>query len=368
MSIHDVNKAESTIILESMSNFLAGGSTILEAVEYTRDMFDGEHVGKQMNPYFMSRDAKLYRILQRIITETRDASIPIEESLCNFKVLNEDEKFVLQNPIEKPIELVKKILNERKSTGRFEALWKKTFRTTFWLAYITCIAMILYRDKMVSAIKESQTAFSVKADLEVGAINIVPYYLENEYFFVGVLIFFIGIYYGTAFFYRYYYKHDRRVIYKLPLFNLKAWDDVPVLLQLMHSIRKSGSKTTVKVFEILEENKSYEGLKDMFKRLQEHESIREPKFVLFEEYNFPKEVSLLIRARENTSSGKSTDFWYQWENFIDFAKSSAENKFNSMESKLQIVPMALPYFFPMAILTDLGNVYSSMMNMSGLNM
>lgn len=365
MNIQEVNKTESTVILQSMSNFLAGGSTILEAVEFTRDMFDGDHVGKTLNSYFMSRDAKLYRILQRVIIETREASVPIEEALATYKILSEDEKFVIQNPTEKPVVLIKKIIKERKAEGRFEKIMKKSFRTTFYFAYIVCIAMIWWRDVMVEKIKETQDSFSIKADLET-PINIVPYYLDNQWFFIVLLLFLLILYYGSAYTFRYFYNNDRKVIYKyLPI---KSWDDIPVMLQLMHSIRKANSTTTIKIFEILENNKSYNGLKVMFQRLQEHEAIREPKFVLFEEYKFPKEVSLLIRARENTSSGKSTDFWYEFENFIEFAKSTAEDKFDELESKIQIVPIALPYLFPMWLMTDLGLVFTSMMNMAGLDM
>jgi len=361
---YETTKAESTIILQSMANFLAGGSTILESVEFTRDMFDGDHVGKTLNPYFMSRDAKLYRILQRVILETREASIPVEEALTTYKILSEDEKFVIQNPTEKPVVLIKKIIKERKSEGRFESIMKKCFRTSFYFAYIVCIAMIWYRDTMVEKIKETQDSFSLKVDLDT-PINIIPYYLENKFFFAFLLIGLLILYYGSGYLFKYYYDNDRKIIYKY--FPIKAWDDVPIMLQLMHSIRKANSTTTIKIFEILENNKSYNGLKEMFQRLQEHESIREPKFILFEEYKFPKEVSLLVRARENTSSDKSTDFWYEFENFVEFAKSTASDKFDAMQSKMEIIPIALPYAFPMWLMTDLGMVFTSMMNMAGLD-
>ncbi len=363
---YEVNKSESTIILEAMANFLAGGSTILESIEYTRDMFDGDHAGKPVNPYFMSKDAKLYRVLQKVILDIREASISAEEALATYKVLTDDEKFVLQNPTEKPVILLKKILLERKTEGRFEAIIKKAFRTTFFLSYLVSGAMIFYRETIVDSIKQTQETFAVKADLSPDAVNIIPFYLSNEYFFIVVLAFSLMLYYGTGFLFKYFYENDRRIIYKF--LNIKAWDDIPPMLQLMYSIKKSSSVTTVKIFEILEDKKSYNGLRMMFQRLQEHESIREPKFTLFEEYHFPKEMSLLVRARENTSSGRNTDFWYEFENFIEFSKSTAKSKFDDMEAKMQIIPIALPYIYPMWLMTDLGMVYSNMMNMSGINM
>lgn len=326
-------KKESTIFLESIVGFLADGQTILKSMEYTSEIFGGKY-------------EKIIDIIKHDVIEN---SISMEDSFVEYGVLDEEEAAIFSEQAENTKDIIYDILELREYGSEYEKIWWDGLRLTIYIFLATSLALFFFADDLVVKVQDL-VGDSVSSEvLSFEDMDILPFYLQNKWYLiwmVGIVIF------GTFIFKKLYwhlYNTNRKVIYGV--FSKKSYDDIPKMFQLMSKMQNGGNYTTINIFGEMGRKNNYLGLKDMFENLQTAELNRERLYIYFENENFPKDISILIRAKEDTS------LWEGVDSLILFAKRRASEEMKKLKGIMNFFNMFLPWAYPTLIMTQLSYVF-----------
>lgn len=339
-----LTKRESTLILTSMQNVLENvpGFTPLKAIKYCIELHHKN-----------SRIKKIMTAMYSDIRESPEMSLDVYE-LYRLMTPTEAAKYgTNNNGSSEAAEKIKSILEVRSVSKRFEPLVRSLFQWTLLGAIATFAALYFGAPWLVESLTDTFSVNGIKDPLEQ-----IPFYLINRelnlYMIIGIII----IVFLSVYFYVHNYINNRRLIYKI--FNLKSYDDIPIMFETMKNIYKS-QKETIKVFRVMGNLSTYKGLSGMFLELEESVSDSTQSYYdIFMKYSVPHSVCLIIKANEAATLMDNLD------GIINSAKAEGEAKFASANKIVTILGMFFPMIIPFGFGLHISYLFESGQSMSAL--
>jgi type II secretory pathway component PulF len=143
------------------------------------------------------------------------------------------------------------------------------------------------------------------------------------------------------------------------MFKLKSYDDIPIILMLIHNLQKVGLDQ-VRVFRILKEASPRAGWVKLFDGLEKQAIAGNYIYTVFEKYNFPRDVLLVLKSAE-----VSKTFWDNMGLLIDYVQDTNKAKHKSIMSMLGGFSTVTGF---MIILYFVSGLFMAMFSLQNLSM
>lgn len=262
------------------------------------------------------------KILEKVHYNITKLDMSVGKALEKEGVIADSEVFVIDKSTS-ALEAVKSILAIREFSGNFE----KTIIKIFAFPTIAVVIGLLiaymaqptFNDMIVSLVDQVKVTKGIDVSDEANLM----WYLQRRDVTLYALIGYISFVISLLSLYFYYLRYKPEVIYRI--FPLKAYDDVPFILMLIHNLQKVGLDQ-VRVFSILKDSSPRVGWIKLFDGLEREAVSGRMIHIVFERYYFPKDVTLVLKSAE-----VSRTFWDNMSALINYVKetNSAKHKFLS---------------------------------------
>lgn len=353
---------ESRVFLEALRNYLSSGKTSLAASRLIAELFESEEgISAFLIKIGLLKRSNISYVVNKVIERIEEENEDIYALFVEYNILKDNEKDLMNSRIDSPIKVINKILADRNKSNRFEKSMGKLFLYPYYVMLASLALVYWLAPYIKEQVSNAQDSFNAKMSIDgiEGVENMLPIYIENQNILFLWAAITIGLYLGTVYLYKYTLTHKRELIYSF--FNIKTWDDIPKMLELMYNMKNSkSSKTLVEIFENLSEKKEFKGLDTFFRKLSDAHREKESLSDMFKEHNFPREFNILIKSREDNN------FWYMFENVIEYANETSQSKFDKLDFKLKVINTFLPYLPLGYFLFDLGMVFLNTMTIAGV--
>ena len=302
-----LNKEVSSGILRSFESLIKVGNSIPSAIEVLVQVESG----------------KVRRILEKVHQNITKNDLSIGQALEKEGIIKDTEVFIIDRSTS-ALEAVTSILSIRELSGNFE----KTILSLFAFPILAVMVGLLiayaaqptFHDMVYSLVEQVR----VTKGIDVSDQTELMWYLESRTTTLYTLIGYIGLVIMLLSLYFYYLKYKPEVVYKV--FPLKAYDDVPYILMLIYNLQKVGLDQ-VRVFNILKESSPKVGWIRLFDGLEKEARLGKHIHIIFEKYNFPKDVILVLKSAE-----VSKTFWDNMKTLITYVQDTNSGKHKSLKS------------------------------------
>ena len=257
------------------------------------------------------------RVLERVNHNILKLDMTIGDALNKEGIIKENEIFLI-NRSTNALEAIRSILAVRNLSGNFEQTFLKLF--TFPLIAILIGLLIAYFSQptfynMVNTLVEQ---VKVTKGIDPSDESALIWYLQNRDLTLLLIQVYLVLVFSLIFYYIYTIRYKPEYIYKIV--SLKSYDDMPYILMLMYNLQKVGLDQ-VRVFQLLKKSSPRPGWIKLFEKLEKEAMTGRYIHPIFEKFNFPKEVILVLKSAE-----VSKTFWENMPALINYVKETNEKK------------------------------------------
>jgi hypothetical protein len=309
MTKNKISKSVSTGLLRSLKSLIKVGNSVPNALGVLIQVEKG----------------RSKKILEKIHYNIVQNDTSIGKALELEGVIDGSEVFIIDNS-PNSIEAIDAILSIRELGGNFEKTMLKLFAFPVLAVIlgltIAYMAQPTFSDMVLSLAEQVK----VTKGIDVSEQAKLMWYLESRTITMQFLQIYITFWVIFIVSYFYYLEYKPNVIYKV--FGLKAYDDVPFILMLMHNLQRAGLDQ-VRIFEMLKNSSPKKGWVSLFGLLEIEARAGRPIYTIFESYSFPKDVVLVLKSAE-----VSKTFWDNIGGLVEYVKDTNTNKHKMLNSML----------------------------------
>lgn len=297
-----ISKKDSFAIISSLLSLVKLGNSLVTSLTLLEEMESGK--------------AKKYLKTALLLINTK--GYHVSKALYTLGFLSDYEALILENAKDVKKSL-KDIIDMREISGNFTST---LLQLSFFPAISVIIGLLIaYKILPIFAapLESINKILELKGISRIGEegisdlfwyINYPELILPSLYVYVFCLI---GFYSG------YFYLREKNpsILYKGV--KLVAFDDMPFILLFMRALNRTGM-VPVEIAEVLSRSNIKSGWKPLFRNIKNGINNRTPIYKVFEKFNFPKEVTLIVKSAE---IGKS--FWENIDGLIQYTMERNEN-------------------------------------------
>lgn len=303
---------------------------------------------------------KVGRVLRKADHLIHKKNIEPEKALFMSNIINSIEMQVLSKT-QSTKEAIREIVKIRDMAKKFE---KTVVQIFLFLVMSPIIGLGIdyfmqptFYEMYSSLIKQVQVIKGIDLSKDV---RMMWYLMDRE------LVLFLMVVYSLAigsflFIYTYYLRAKPYVIYNfLPL---KTYDDMPLILYLLKSLKSSGMSTE-QALKILSSEKNFSiGLKRIYSKLLQVHKKNRPLYEGFDSIHFPKEVMIWLKTAEMSGS-----LWDKVDEIIGFInkRNNEKLKFFTIvfEKPMSIAGYLVIIYFLIGIFTSVFTLQRIAMNLA----
>jgi len=312
-----LSKRESTALLLSIESQLFMGASLPVALK---------------NLAKIEKKEKRKSILQRIIHFIYSKNMPPEEALFLTKVINGVEKQILEKT-QSTRAGIEEIVKLRDMSKGFEKTMFKIF--TFPILALPIGLMIdffiqpQFYEMYISLIKQVIVLKNIDLSKDIQLM----WYLMDRMLLVKIgVTYTLGVI-GMLYMYYHYATKKPEVLYRV--IPLKSYDDIPLILFLLKSLKDSGL-SVAQSLKILSTEKDFSiGLRKMYSKMSYAIEANRPLYEALEKLHFPTEIMIWIQTAEMSGT-----LWDKMDKIIDFVNKRNKQKLSFVEAILQ-APMTI---------------------------
>jgi len=335
-----ISKEDSKIILKSLKALMRLGNSLFESLELQVEIEEGKNK----------------KILEKLIIQIKKNKKNPEDMMLFYGLVNESEKLILEKSKDTKKSL-DYIINIREISSNFN-------KTVYALLFFPLISWYIGLSiaKFLLPIMSAPVNDLIKiAEIKKGVsleetMNIPPafFYIHHpgsiDFIILLSTIIFILVYIA----YKYFEKNNPSALYKI--MPLKAYDDIPYIFILMRSLNVGGMDM-YKITKILYGSKINKGWRYFFKKLNKTIEANKKIYSVFQEFGFPKQLSVIIKTSETSKS-----FWESFDDMISYAKEVNVNKNKEIRDKYSGLSKIIGYTIIVYFLVGILLLMFSMQN------
>jgi type II secretory pathway component PulF len=258
---------------------------------------------------------KLASVLKKIHSRVKDHGDKVEDCFLEFNFINNLEHMILSNSSD-----LKESLGDIIELKRSGNIFNKTVRSLFLTPVIMISMLIIGIYNIQPKILEFVDFGVNMAKMTTGTVLDIeiPFFLHSQDNLLYALFIFLASITSIVLTYLYLSKNKPQIIYKF--FAFKAYDDMPLILDLMHNMSKVGVPTHI-IFDNLSDFIEPEGLRPMLREMSSKIKNNDHFNPVLDSYNIPYDLVNIVSNGENTGS-----LWDVIPNIISYSKEKAKLK------------------------------------------
>jgi type II secretory pathway component PulF len=311
INFNKIGREESTIILKSLKALMRLGNSLFESLQLQIEIEEGKNK----------------KVLEKIVTQIRKNNKPTEDMLFQYGLINDSEKLILENSKDTK-KSVSYIIGIREISSNFN----KTMQVLLFFPIISIFLGLSIAKFLLPIISAPVNELIQVAQIKKGisleeTMNIPPafFYIHHPESVDYVIAFTIVVIACLFFLFRYLEKNNPSLLYKIA--PLKAFDDIPYIFTLMRSLNVGGMDI-YSITNVLSKSKINKGWRYLFLRLKKRIEQNKKIYTVFQEFGFPKQLSVIIKTSESSKS-----FWDNFDDMIEYAKEVNINKNKEIRTK-----------------------------------
>jgi len=300
--LNKISKKDSFAVIYSLLSLVKLGNSLMTSLSLLEEMENG----------------KVKKHLKTVILLVNSKGYHVSKALHAMGFMSDYEALILENAKDVKKSL-KDIIDMREINGNFTSTFLKL--SVFPVLCVIIGLFIAYKvlpifSEPLESINKILEIRGVSSIHEEGIsdlfwyINYPELILPSLYAYVCFIIFFYGGYF-------YLREKNPSILYKGV--KLVAYDDMPFILLFMRALNRTGM-VPVEIAEVLSKSNIKSGWKPLFGNIKNGINNRTPIYKVFEKFNFPKEVTLIVKSAE---IGKS--FWENIDGLIQYTMERNEN-------------------------------------------
>ncbi len=335
-----ISKRDSLTILKSIRALTRLGYSFAEAIKIQNTIEEGANK----------------KIFNHIVLQIDVNNIPIEDVLLKYGVIGNSEYLILQNSKD-----IKQSLDNIIQIRSISNNFLKTITKLFVFPFVGLIVGLLVVHLLLPVIKKPVDELiqiaKIKHGVEIDSTLGIPkafFYIQHPewtYYIFGSIVIIILI---SIFAFKHYSQNNPSVLYKI--LPLKAYDDLPYIFILMRSLNKGGLDM-YSIATILEKSKLNKGWKKFFKTIRKQVDDNKPLYVVFQKFNFPKQIYVILKTAESSKS-----FWETFDETIKYTEEMNKIKNEFLLNNFKGISVIVGYSFIIYFLLGVVLLMFSMQN------
>lgn len=297
-----ISKKDSFAVIYSLLSLIKLGNSLVTSLTLLEEMESG----------------KVKKYLKTVLLLVNTKGYHVSKALLALGFMSDYEALILENAKDVKKSL-KDIIDMREISGNFT---NTLLKLSFFPAISVIIGLLIaYKILPIFAtpLESINKILEIKGVSRIGeeGISDLFWYINYPEAILPALYVYIACLFCFYFGYFYFREKNPSILYKTV--KLVAYDDMPFILLFMRALNRTGM-VPVEIAEVLSKSNIKSGWKPLFRNIKNGINNRTPIYQVFEKFNFPKEVTLIVKSAE---IGKS--FWENIDGLIQYTMERNEN-------------------------------------------